>query len=52
MVSVSNLVTLVDIALGTLPVSACTAGDANKDGTITVAEIVAAVNAALDGCPR
>ena len=50
-VSVNDLITLVDIALGTLPVSACTAGDADHDGAFTVAEIVSAVNAALAGCP-
>jgi kumamolisin len=50
-VDVGDLVTLVDIALGGLPLSACTAGDANGDGMITVAEIVTAVHAAADGCP-
>ncbi len=31
--------------------SACDAGDANRDGQVTIDEIVTAVNAALSGCP-
>jgi hypothetical protein len=42
---------MVDIALGTAQLSACTAGDANGDGHITVDEILQAVNNALNnGC--
>ena len=50
-VTVNELITMVNIALGTSPVSACMAGDANGDGEITVNEIVAGVNNALNGCP-
>ncbi len=50
-VSVNELITMVDIALGNLPVSSCTAGDANGDGTIEINEIITAVNNALNGCP-
>jgi hypothetical protein len=42
---------MVNIALGNLPASTCAAGDANHDGEITVDEILAAVNKALNGCP-
>jgi hypothetical protein len=49
-VTVNELVTMVNVALGNTPVSACTAGDANGDGEITVNEIVAGVNHALSGC--
>lgn len=49
-VTVSEILTLVDIALGNLPVSACLAGDRNNDGAITIDEILAAVNRALEGC--
>lgn len=49
-VSVSELVTMVNIALGNASVSACSAGDANGDGEIAVNEIVAGVNRALSGC--
>jgi pimeloyl-ACP methyl ester carboxylesterase len=42
---------MVNIALGNTDILACTAGDANGDVTITVDEILAAVNNALNGCP-
>ena len=51
-VHVSDLIIMVNIALDVSPVSACTAGDANKDGVISVNEIVGAVNNALNGCPQ
>ena len=41
---------MVNIALGNADVSACTAGDSNQDGSITINEILAAVNKALSGC--
>jgi hypothetical protein len=42
---------MVNIALGTDPVSLCPAGDPNHDGQITINEIIEAVNNDLDGCP-
>lgn len=50
-VTVDEIVTGVNIALGTSPVSGCTAFDGNSDGQVTVDEIVTAVNFALVGCP-
>jgi len=50
-VSVADLLTMVNIALGNSPVTACEAGDGNLDGQITVDEILVAVNNALVGCP-
>ncbi|MGD0946540.1 MAG: hypothetical protein ABSA52_03845 [Candidatus Binatia bacterium] len=41
---------MVNIALGNARLSDCSAGDANKDGEITVDEILTAVNNALNGC--
>jgi hypothetical protein len=41
---------MVNIALGTTGVSDCEAGDANHTGTISVDEILTAVNNALNGC--
>jgi len=41
---------MVNIALGSAPLSACPAGDANGDGHITIDEILTAVNNALNGC--
>ena len=50
-VTVLELITMVNIALGSADVSTCTAGDANGDGTITVNEIIAGVSIALGLVP-
>ena len=49
-VTIDEILTMVNIALGNAPVSTCDAGDANHDGEITVDEILTAVNNALNGC--
>lgn len=50
-VTVDEILTIVNIALGSLPVSDCPPGDANGDQQITVDEILIAVNNALNnGC--
>jgi len=49
-VTVDEILTLVNIALGNTPVTTCDAGDANGDNHITVDEILTAVNNALNGC--
>jgi hypothetical protein len=41
---------MVNIALGTAPVSTCSAGAANG-GEITISEIITGVNNGLYGCP-
>ena len=50
-VTVDEIVTIVNIALGNRPLADCPAGDRTDDGVITVDEIVIALNFALDGCP-
>jgi cysteine-rich repeat protein len=50
-VTVDELITLVNIALGTTDMAECDAGDADSDGEVTVDELVRAVHAALVGCP-
>ncbi len=50
-VTVDEIVTGVNIALGTASVTSCTNFDGNDDGQVTVDEIVTAVNFALTGCP-
>jgi hypothetical protein len=50
MVTVDEILTMVNIALGNTPVADCLAGDRSGDGTITVDEILTAVNSALNGC--
>lgn len=49
-VSVDELVTAVNVALGTAAISDCTGSDVNDDGEVTVDELVLAVNAAITGC--
>jgi hypothetical protein len=49
-VTVDEILTLVNIALGNALVASCDSGDGNGDGQVTVDEILAAVNAALNGC--
>jgi hypothetical protein len=49
-VTIREILTLMDIALGNSPVRDCLAGDANGDGQVTVDEILTAVNNALSGC--
>jgi hypothetical protein len=50
MVTVDELLIMVNIALGAVPTSTCLVGDANQSGEITVDEILVAVNHALSGC--
>jgi hypothetical protein len=49
-VSLDEILTMVNMALGNLPVSGCEAADGNGDGQITVDEILQAVRNALNGC--
>ena len=49
-VTVNEVVTGVNIALGSLAVDQCPPFDANADGTIAINELVKAINAALFGC--
>jgi hypothetical protein len=51
LVTVNEILTMVNIALGNAPLLNCEAADANHDGQITVDEILTAVNNALNGCP-
>jgi hypothetical protein len=44
------LITGVNIALSSLPVSRCPAFDRNGDNMVVVNELITAVNAALTGC--
>lgn len=49
-VTIDEITTLVAIALDTLDISECTSADTNSGNKIMIDEIVAAVNAALNGC--
>jgi len=50
-VTVDELITGVNLALGALPLVACPAFDFSRDGSVTIDELLTAVNAALSGCP-
>lgn len=50
-VTVDELLTLVNVALDSAPLSSCQGADRNRDGRITVDDLLGAVNRALDGCP-
>jgi len=49
-VTVEEIVTTVNLALGIAPVTQCPPADIDNDGSVTVDEIVRAVGAALNGC--
>ena len=49
-VTINELVTLVSIALDSMPIEACGAGNSNGDGAIDLDEIITAVNRSLRGC--
>jgi hypothetical protein len=50
-VSVDEILTMVNIALGNANVADCRVGDVNHDQHIAVDEILTAVSNALNGCP-
>ncbi len=49
-VTVDELITGVNIALGNAPLDACAQFDSSGDGQVTIDELIAAVNLALNGC--
>jgi hypothetical protein len=49
-VTVDEILTMVNIALGNLDIASCINGHANGDGQITIDEILSAVNNAVNGC--
>ncbi|MFI5364735.1 MAG: proprotein convertase P-domain-containing protein, partial [Candidatus Binatia bacterium] len=50
-VTIDEILTMVNIALGNTDVSVCPAGDPNADARVTIDEILTAVNDALNMCP-
>jgi hypothetical protein len=48
-VLITDIITMVDIALGRAAVATCEAGDRDDDGRVTINEIVAAVDNARRG---
>ncbi len=49
-VTVDELITAVNIALGLRPLDACAAVDSDGNGVVTVDDLIRAVNRALNGC--
>lgn len=49
-VTVDEIVTLVNIALGTADMASCPAGDGDGSGAVEVNDIVGALRRSLDGC--
>jgi hypothetical protein len=49
-VTVDEILSMVNRALGNSQASVCSRGDLNRDGTITIEEILTAVNNAQKGC--
>jgi phospholipase C len=50
-VTVGDVDTMVNIALGRKSLSTCLAGDVDGDGSVTIVDLLAAVRNALTGCP-
>lgn len=51
MVAINELLVGVNIVTGAAQVSACPVLDRNDDGTVSISELVQAVNNGLNGCP-
>jgi hypothetical protein len=51
-VTIDELLTGVNIALGGLSIDSCPAFDSSGDGEVTIDELLAAVLNALNGCPK
>jgi hypothetical protein len=49
-VTINELISGVNIALGSAPLSQCPAFDPSGDGSVAINELIAAVGAALEGC--
>ncbi len=49
-VTISELIVGINMALGTVSPSHCSSFDTDKDGIITISELITAVNNALNGC--
>ena len=48
--TINEIIVMVNIALNLQPIENCEAGDPDHKGSITVADIIKAVNNALLGC--
>jgi len=51
-VTVDEIITAVQIALGENELLGCASSDLNRDGEVTVDEILGSIDIALEGCPH
>lgn len=51
MVTIDEIVLMVNIALNDRLITACEAGDPDHTGTISITNLILAVNNTLHGCP-
>jgi hypothetical protein len=51
-VTVAEIITGVNIALGSFAIDRCQAIDANGNSAVSINELIAAVNNLLRGCPQ
>jgi hypothetical protein len=51
-IGVGELVLAVNVALGRGRLAACPASDANRDGALTIDELIGSVSRSMSGCPR
>ena len=49
-VTIDELIAILNIALGNMPLASGAAGDIHQSGEITIDEVVGAVGPALNGC--
>lgn len=52
MVSVAEVIASVNVALGMTAVDRCPASDGDRDGKVTIDELVRAVGGSVSGCPK
>jgi hypothetical protein len=50
-IAINELILGVNISLGLQPIDACPAFDPDGSGTVTINELIQAVNNSLNGCP-
>ncbi|MDX2166957.1 MAG: pre-peptidase C-terminal domain-containing protein [Deltaproteobacteria bacterium] len=51
-VTIAEITTVLNIALGNLPLDDCPAADGDGSGSVDIADVIAAVNNALNGCSQ
>ncbi|MFN8644993.1 MAG: hypothetical protein U0802_26220, partial [Candidatus Binatia bacterium] len=50
-VPIAELIQVLNVVFGELPLAQCPAADVDGDATLTIGDVIAAVRSALGGCP-